>query len=129
MVGGLVWGIGLRRLGCVCGRRLGTGSGVSVRQTTNLVVRGLGRAFLCLSVCRPTGWAAQAGHTGLDFDRGPGRCRVWAASHARRACAETELCPESELGAVEVEACAGLKEEAGDATAAAVATVVTMHAW
>eukprot|EP00964_Phaeocystis_antarctica_P149671 scaffold116873_cov66-Phaeocystis_antarctica.AAC.3 len=27
------------------------GSGVSVRQTTNLVVRGLGRAFLCLSVC------------------------------------------------------------------------------
>ena len=23
---GLVWGIGLRRLGCVCGRRLGTGS-------------------------------------------------------------------------------------------------------
>ena len=47
MVGGLVWGIGLRRLGCVCGRRLGTGSCVSVRQTTNLVVRGLGRAFLC----------------------------------------------------------------------------------
>eukprot|EP00964_Phaeocystis_antarctica_P037122 scaffold21216_cov60-Phaeocystis_antarctica.AAC.4 len=44
VVGGLVWGIGLRRLGCVCGRRLGTGSG-------NLVVRGLGRAFLCLSVC------------------------------------------------------------------------------
>ena len=41
----------MRRLGCVCGRRLGTGSRVSVRQTTNLVVRGLGRAFLCLSVC------------------------------------------------------------------------------
>ena len=35
---GLVWGIGLRRLGCVCGRRLGTGSYVSVRQTTTLVV-------------------------------------------------------------------------------------------
>ena len=50
MVYALVWGIGLRRLGCVCGRRLGTGSGVSVRQTTNLVVRGLGRAFLFLSV-------------------------------------------------------------------------------
>eukprot|EP00964_Phaeocystis_antarctica_P131265 scaffold95139_cov65-Phaeocystis_antarctica.AAC.6 len=33
------------RLGCVCGRRLGTGSGVSVRQTTNLVVRGLGIAW------------------------------------------------------------------------------------
>ena len=31
--------------------RLGTGSCVSVRQTTSLVVRGLGRAFLCLSVC------------------------------------------------------------------------------
>eukprot|EP00964_Phaeocystis_antarctica_P082751 scaffold51969_cov61-Phaeocystis_antarctica.AAC.1 len=30
---------------------VGTGSCVSVRQTTNLVVRGLGRAFLCLSVC------------------------------------------------------------------------------
>ena len=40
-------------LGCVCGRRLGTGSCVSVRQTTSLVVRGLGRAFLCLSVCLP----------------------------------------------------------------------------
>ena len=26
VVGGLVWGIGLRRLGCVCGRRLVTGS-------------------------------------------------------------------------------------------------------
>eukprot|EP00964_Phaeocystis_antarctica_P040590 scaffold23201_cov65-Phaeocystis_antarctica.AAC.9 len=38
-------------VGCVCGRRLGTGSGVSVRQTTNPVVRGFGRAFLCLSVC------------------------------------------------------------------------------
>ena len=31
--------------------RLGTGSCVSVLQTTNLVVYGLGRAFLCLSVC------------------------------------------------------------------------------
>ena len=51
MVGGLVWGIGLRRLGCVCGRRLGTDKCVSVRQTTTLVVLGLGRAFLCLSVC------------------------------------------------------------------------------
>ena len=30
---------------------LGTGSCVSVRQTTTLVVRGLGRAFLCLSIC------------------------------------------------------------------------------
>ena len=27
------------------------GSRVSIRQTTTLVVRGLGRAFLCLSVC------------------------------------------------------------------------------
>ena len=35
----------------MCGRRSGTGSCVSVRQTTTLVVRGLGRAFLCLSVC------------------------------------------------------------------------------
>ena len=32
----LVWGIGLRRLGCVCGRRSGTGSCVSIRQTTNV---------------------------------------------------------------------------------------------
>ena len=32
------------------GRRLGTGSCVSVRQTTTMVVRGLGRAFLCLAV-------------------------------------------------------------------------------
>ena len=48
MVGGSVWGIGLRRLGCVCGRRLGTGSCVLVRQTTTLVVPGLIRAFLCL---------------------------------------------------------------------------------
>ena len=51
VVSGLVWGIGLRRLGCVCGRRLGTGSRVSVRQTTNLVVRGLGVSLsVCLSV-------------------------------------------------------------------------------
>merc|ERR1712194_789353 len=50
----LVWGIGLRRLGCVCGRRSGTGSSVSIRQTTTVVVRGLGRAFLCLSVRRGT---------------------------------------------------------------------------
>ena len=41
----------------MCGRRLGTGSCVSVRQTTNLVVRGLGRAFLCLSV---SGYAVHA---------------------------------------------------------------------
>ena len=34
----------------MCGRRSGTGSCVSVRQTTNLVVHGFGRAFLCLSV-------------------------------------------------------------------------------
>jgi len=37
--------------GVHCGRRSGTGSCVSIRQTTTLVVRGLGRAFLCLSVC------------------------------------------------------------------------------
>merc|ERR1719345_150643 len=36
---------------CVCERRLGTGSCVSVRQTTTMVFRGVGRAFLCLSVC------------------------------------------------------------------------------
>ena len=35
----------------MCGRRSGTGSSVSIRQTTTVVVRGLGRAFLCLSVC------------------------------------------------------------------------------
>ena len=34
----------------VCGRRLVTGI-VLVRETTFTVVRGLGRAFLCLSVC------------------------------------------------------------------------------
>ena len=33
MGGGLVWGIGLRRLGCGCGRRLVTGSCV-IRETT-----------------------------------------------------------------------------------------------
>eukprot|EP00964_Phaeocystis_antarctica_P114699 scaffold78641_cov74-Phaeocystis_antarctica.AAC.7 len=33
MVCGLVWGIGLRRLGCGCGRRLVTGSCV-IRETT-----------------------------------------------------------------------------------------------
>ena len=53
VVGGLVWGIGWRRLGCVCGRRLGTGSCVSVRQTTHLVVRGLVVRFsVCLSAGR-----------------------------------------------------------------------------
>ena len=38
--------------GCVCGGAAfgGTGSCVSVRQTTTMVVRGLGRAYLCLSV-------------------------------------------------------------------------------
>ena len=55
-VGGVrveVWAIGLRRLGCVCGRRLGTGSCVTVLPADDytLVVLGLGRAFLCLSVC------------------------------------------------------------------------------
>ena len=34
MVCGLVWGIGLRRLGCGCGRRLVTGSCV-IRETTH----------------------------------------------------------------------------------------------
>ena len=33
MLCGLVWGIGLRRLGCGCGRRLVTGSCV-IRETT-----------------------------------------------------------------------------------------------
>ena len=33
MVCGLVWGVGLRRLGCGCGRRLVTGSCV-IRETT-----------------------------------------------------------------------------------------------
>ena len=60
VVCGLVWGIGLRRLGCVCGRRLGTGKRVSVRQTTTLVVLGLGRAFLCLSVCLSVARAPRA---------------------------------------------------------------------
>ena len=54
MVCGLVWGIGLGRLGCVCGRRLGTGSCVSVRQTTTMVVRGFsGRARAFLSTLLP----------------------------------------------------------------------------
>ena len=33
-----------------------TGSCVSIRQTTTLVVRGLGREFLCLSVCLRARW-------------------------------------------------------------------------
>ena len=42
-----------------------TGSGVSVRQTTNLVVRGLGRAFLCLSVCLPVCRNRRTGYGGV----------------------------------------------------------------
>lgn len=39
--------VGLGRLECVRGRRLVTGNCVSVRQTTSVVVRGFGCAFLC----------------------------------------------------------------------------------
>eukprot|EP00964_Phaeocystis_antarctica_P119804 scaffold83549_cov34-Phaeocystis_antarctica.AAC.1 len=39
----------VRRLGCGCGRRLVMGSCV-IRETTRRVVRGLGRAFLFLSI-------------------------------------------------------------------------------
>jgi hypothetical protein len=53
---GLVWGIGLRRLGCGCGRRLVTGSCVYLRsRTTPRVVRGLGRAFrVVVFICETT---------------------------------------------------------------------------
>ena len=37
-----------------------TGSCVSIRQTTTLVVRGLGREFLCLSVCLRARWRTPA---------------------------------------------------------------------
>ena len=59
---------------------LGTGSCVSVRQTTTLVVRGLGRAFLCLSVCLSV---CLSGITA--FDRAGRRAsRALLASRARR---------------------------------------------
>eukprot|EP00964_Phaeocystis_antarctica_P017666 scaffold9778_cov72-Phaeocystis_antarctica.AAC.1 len=67
----MVWGIGLRRLGCVCGRRLGTGSCVSVRQTTTLVVRGLPVRFFP-SVCVSASPAYQRGAR----DRKPVRIAV-----------------------------------------------------
>jgi len=66
---GSVWGIGLRRRGCGCGRRFVTGSCV-IRETTPTgsiylyiylslsiyLVRGLGRAFsIYLSISRRVG--------------------------------------------------------------------------
>ena len=51
MVCGLVWGIGLRRLGCGCGRRLVTGSCV-IRETTpdGLSVASAARFSIYLSI-------------------------------------------------------------------------------
>ena len=64
MLCGLVWGIGLRRLGCGCGRRLGTGSCV-IRETTQTGCPWSGHAFLYLSIYlsiylpgRLAGWLA-----------------------------------------------------------------------
>ena len=50
VVCGLVWGIGLRRLGCVCGRRLGTGS--CVCPPDDHYGRPRLRPCVSLSVCR-----------------------------------------------------------------------------
>ena len=60
-------GIGLRRLGCVCGRRSGTGSCASIRQTTTLVVRGLDRAFLGLFTLSPPHPNISAAHPAFPF--------------------------------------------------------------
>ena len=49
----LVWGIGLRRLGCGCGRRLVTVVVLSARRPRR-VVRGLGARFLSIYLSGPS---------------------------------------------------------------------------
>ena len=83
----------------ICGRRLGTGSCVSIRQTTSLVVRGLGRAFLCLSVClspppSPSRVPVFLAHL-LPFDSSPHRKLLLPRGVQAR---DARVCPDAHIG-------------------------------
>ena len=72
---------------------------VSIRQTTSLVVRGLGRAFLCLSVClspppSPSRVPVFLAHL-LPFDSSPHRKLLLPRGVQAR---DARVCPDAHIG-------------------------------